>query len=1162
MDNVVLSQHREAGRWWEYEPYREVTLYLDAEGIQRRKVQELPSLGILSAPNPIHGPEDHTEDYDIKIQKIRDEKVARACDQLPRQKGLEIHIKSSARPYALLHTVSGYSFGRSAMMAEEIPPIAAHMGVPTVLLADYHSLTGAYEFDGMARRMGIRPLIGATISLPGMGDLVLVAKSKRGYRDLSRLITACHLEEPRLQPKGSLERLRQFSTDLICLSGGGTSYLNQLIAGDHLDEATKWLTQLKDLYGQQSVWIQIERSYLPYAERVNRKLQELGQDLHIGCVAGGPITLGRREHYAVQDVLACSEFLFDIEGVSGRKSHEDPISLRHLNAERYIKSSHEMHSIYQDCPELLENTLRIAEMCDDQILPGRTRLPQVVDQEDHVIKDLVLADAIQSRNPLDKKALRRIDLELDRIRRLGFSGHFLVAHDLCQWANRQGIHYSARGSVVDSVVAYHLGLSRIDAWEHQLHFDRFLPEDGTKRPDIDIDFEASRREDVRQYLVQRYGKDHVATVAAVGAYSTRGIIREVGKVMGLPDEAIRFLAKKLHAAVSPERLEAALDKRPELRSMNLSKERYRWVFRLAERLSDMPRNMRAHSSGVVISADPIADTVPVQHSGVECVPIIQWDKRSAKKCFDKFDLLFLRGQDVLSQSEEAIRAQELGFSVQSISHLDPEVFRAFRSGQLIGIPQSASPAMRQAHVRLRTEDLRDASLVQAGIRPGVGGAVKINELIARRRGKPYQFDHPDFEPILGSTYGIIVFQEQVDQLLQNFAGCSSGEAEDIRESIHKRRREDFAQSIKMDLLKRIVNRGYSQSTAEQVYDYIAGFNGYGFAQGHALAFADISIKCVWLQQNYPAEYFTALLNSQPAGYYGPATIANEARSRGIQILPPEIQDSSRISRVATAIAKDEPKIQIPSGAIRIGLEYILGLSDETLTRIENYRPEGTEVSFFDFTKEVRPNRDELETLVKVGFFESQYPNRRALLWAVPEAMEIAEASRKATLPMTFDDPRLAEIQDYTRAEKAVMERRFAQMNFEFHLMAFERERIWSKGGLSSQEANHTKPGTKAFVVGNPIRLRFPPTKSGRRVVFFDLEDETGLLNVTCFDSVYLRDGAAIVGSPYVTVQGVVQDRDGYPAFLARRVFPYRPVLYDDLKGSEALPLVTADFLAR
>ena len=942
-------------------------------------------------------------------------------------------------------------------------------------------------------------------------------------------------------------------------------------------------------------------------------------------VAGGIVTHLRRHHFPAQDVLLCAESLCLIEEVIGRKPRRAPtqpqierVPERSLNAERFLRSPPEMAMLYADRPELLTNTLRVAERCDADVMPARTKLPSLFEDDNHALREIVEAESYWVYPGLGQKHRDRLTMEVDRIVSLGFASHFLMAWDMCRFAQEQAIGMSGRGSVVDSAVAFVLGLSRVDAIKHGLHFDRFLPESG-KRPDIDIDFEAKRRDDVRGYLVRRYGVHRVGAVCAIGSYRTRGIVRQVGKVFGLPDETISFLAKRIHGGVPANQLEAALEGRPELRGSNIPRERFKWIFELADRLMDVPTHIGLHSSGVVVTEGPLCDTVPVTWSAsdnaaesghADQLRMIQWDKRSAKHFFDKFDILCLRGQDVLGGVETRVRASQPDFSAKQLdATTDPEVYRAMQSGELIGIPQSASPAMRQAHMRLGTKNFHEASLVQAGIRPGVGGAVKINELIARHRGKPYTFDHPDLEKILGLTYGIIVFQEQVDQLLQTFCGCSSADAEDIRDAIHQRRREDYGQTIHDKLIAGAVARGYSLNVAEQVFDYVSNFKGYGFAQGHALAFAEVSLRSVWMMQNHPAPYFASLLSAQPAGYYGPCTIANEARSRGVKILGLDICRSRERFEVENATDPATGLI-VPDSAVRVGLMQLAGLSNRTRDRILecqtlaaegeaeralqplrsiphgdgglavatrpedrrrgrdpdrpahplSLRPFG---SIFDFVVKTEPNRDELEALILAGAFDAFHPNRRALLWAIPDAQAYMRSMRPAgphpTLPLDLFEPDLdPTVVDFSFEERAVQERAYLDLDVDRHLMSFERERVRAKGVITSAEAKRAPFGSRQICVGNPIRLRFPPTQSGKRVVFFDLEDETGLLNVTCFDETYQRYGHAIVTSQYVTVLGVIQDRDGHRAFLADRAYTYRPTL--GREKALSLPVGTSDFL--
>lgn len=1227
----LLARWREAGEWWCGGEQREVAVFLDAAGVRRTRMRGLGSLGALESappgPQPA-APEDLREDWSLRIKKVRDEKVLKACGLLKPDAASRLAIERLG--FCCVHIHSGYAFGRGAMLAEEAPGYAARAGWGAALIADPFSLAGAAEFDKMCRKVGIRPLIGAAFELDTGGEIVLVAQSRLGFRSLSRLITECHLDEPRLFPLATWERLERHTQDLLCLTGGSPGPIDlALIRRDH-DEAGRLARSLAALYGNDRVFVQIERSYLPWQISVEPRLLELAERHRFAAIAGGPVTHALRGHFPVQDVLTCIETLCGIDEVTGRKPSRHPgqhpitpLPSRGLNAERYLRPLDEMIALFHDRPELLDATRALAERCDPDVLPPRSRLPSLYPDEGAVLREITYAGARERHKKVSYALHKRLEHELERIVALGFANHFLIAWDFCDWARSQGCVLSGRGSVVDSAVAYCLGLSRIDAFKHRLHFDRFLPADGSKRPDIDIDFEAHRRDDIREYLARKYGRDHVATVAAVGAFCSRGIVREVGKVMGLPEETTAYLAKRLHGSVTPDRLERALDARPELARSGIPRERFRWVFRLANLLMDIPRNMRAHSSGVVISDQPIRDTIPVQHSGAEAVKIIQWDKRSAKRCFDKFDVLCLRGNDVLAGVSERVRTREPEFDAGHIPYDQPDVYRAMRSGKLIGIPQSASPAMRQAHVRIRTQDLNDASLVQAGIRPGVGGAVKINELIARRRGKPYGFSHPDFEPILRHTYGIVVFQEQVDQLLQTFVGCSCGEAEEIRESIHKRRREGYAEAVQADLRARVEARGFAPNVAVDAVDLICAFQGYGFAQGHALAFAEISLRSVYCQQNYPAEYFAAILNAQPAGYYGPCTLANEARSRGVRVLPPDVNRSEVAFSVEDVVSEQDPKLVFPNGGLRVGLMQVSGVSKETRERITDRRlriagcglriagcglrvadvgstgcptmpktgapPADTEArcpndshtsrptrrrtseirdplepfrSFFDFVRRVQPARDELERLILCGALDDLYPNRRAMLWACGAPWTTATLDPEA-LPMELPEPELdPDIQDFSEVERALYERAILDLDVQRHLMAFERAHVCAKGGRTAKEIETLPHGTRAFIVGHPLRLRFPPTQSGRRVVFFDLEDESGILNVTMFDEAYQRDGHALICSAWVTVRGEVQDRDGFPAFLVHRVFPYQPVL-GRLVDEEALaPLGAADFLAK
>lgn len=1120
----LLAHWIEAGEWWRGEHEREFREFLDRDGVRRTDSGPISrpegwSLTLLPAPPPGSA---QTVNYALMKREYQAAKsdvealIARAETREP-------------LAFAPLHVLSGYSFGRSTLTPEVAAGMARLCGYPAAALTDRFSLGGAVQFVRSCSKVGVKPLLGAAVELDIGGEVLLLVESVAGYRNLSRLLTRCHREHPRLVPLCRSEWLGQYAEGLICLTGGHVGALNRLLASKRYEEADRFARFLRERFGDR-MYLEIERTFLPWEISVNRRLLEMSSRLGVPAVAGGPIQHVAPEDFAAQDALLCAETLCTVEELVGRKPQRPDgapsVPARSLNAERYFRTGDAWRALFADAPELLGRTLEVAERCAESPLPPRPGFPRFCEEPEATLREVVFRGARERYGEIPFEVKSRLNLELSTICHLGFAGHFLAFWEACNWARGEGILFSARGSAVDSAVAWCLGISRIDAARHNLHFDRFLPPDGSKRPDIDVDFEAARREDVRQFFARRYGKEHTATVGAYATWQGRGIVREIGKALMIPQPALDCLAKRLHGSVTGARLRSAFQARPELRDSGIPVERFELLFEIASTLDGLPRHLGAHSSGVVLSDVPVCDVVPVLDSAREDVPILQWDKYSAKHFFDKLDVLCLRGHDVLKGTQAHVREKAPEFTVLDLPMDDDSVWEPFRSGELIGVPQSASPAMRQAHVRLGTSNLHEASLIQAGIRPGVGGAVKLNALIRRKRGlEPCRFDHPLLETILGSTYGIVVFQEQVDQLLETFCGYTPGEAEEIRDEFQRRRADEWDEAMRAEVLSRAMEGGFSYQVANAVWELVSGFRGYGFAQGHALAFADISIRSVYCMQRYPVEYFAALLSSQPAGYYGPATIANEARNRGIPILP-------------LSVNRSQERFTVEDGAIRLGWMQQHNLSEATRRRIFEERERGEFRSVFDFAERVRPSVDELECLVLSGAFDELHSNRRATLWCVGEAARLRRDPRNA-LFAELPEPPLPNVSDFSPYEKAVLERAMLGMDVAQHLMAFERERIAAKGGIPCANASRLEDGKRAVVVGIAMRLRFPPTASGRRIVFFDLEDESGLLNVTVFDETYQRDGHSIITSPFVTLRGYAQEREGHIAFVATRVYPYR-----------------------
>ena len=513
-----IAHWREVGQWWLSEPTREIIRYRDAKDIVREKSRELPTVfRPQDMPTPVPPPENHGEDWSLRMRRSRDEKVFGRMDPL-------VFTGSVAKStYVPLHVVSGFSFGRGLMLPEEIVQCALAAGLPAVALTDLFSFAGAFELQKAAATAGIKPIIGATFTLETGGEIVLLAQNAQGYRNISHLISKCHLTEPRQFPLLRWANLNRMS-DVICLTGGHLGPLLPIILKRDFSGAKQLTENLIEIFGKPNVAIEIERSFMPFEIRANENLLDLAESLGVTAVAGGIVTHAQPSHFPVQDVITCAHTLCGIDEIWGRKPHQhesQPERLRTperaLNAERYLRPADEMQELFRDRPDLLANTLHLADRIDAKVMPGRTVLPKLYENPNEALINIVESGAHERYPSMPQKLRKRIRFELDRITRLGFTEHFLTAWDMCAWAEGQGISFSGRGSVVDSVVAYCLGFSRIDAFRHNLHFDRFLPEDGSKRPDIDIDFPAARRNDVRGYLTNKYGKDNVATVAAFGA---------------------------------------------------------------------------------------------------------------------------------------------------------------------------------------------------------------------------------------------------------------------------------------------------------------------------------------------------------------------------------------------------------------------------------------------------------------------------------------------------------------------------------------------------------------------------------------------------------------------------------------------------------------------
>ncbi len=683
-------------------------------------------------------------------------------------------------------------------------------------------------------------------------------------------------------------------------------------------------------------------------------------------------------------------------------------------------------------PRAVANAVAIAERCQPALVLGTPRHPRFTLLDEHGREQPVDADALLVRltwegakrryGRISAALKRRIEEELAVIRHLAMADYFLVAWDVVQFAKRRGIRSSGRGSAADSVVAYCLGLTSVDAFKRGLSFERFLSIERGEPPDIDIDFEAHRRDEVAAYVYERYGKDHVSAVATYHTYHAKGAIREVGKVLGLPTEEIDAVAKRM-PHVPADAIDRALRHYPELRPVarqaRATTRCYRRWLKLAQALAGLPRHLGTHSSGLVISADPLTDVTPLQMSA-KGVPVSQFDKDDVEALgLMKLDLLFLRMLAAVNTSTEAVRRRDPTFDYDQIPDGDARTYARLRRGDTIGAFQLESPAQRALHPRLKPRTFEDIVASVALIRPGPIKGDMVQPFIARRNNEePVTYVHPKLEPILKKTYGIVLFQEQIIEIARTVAGFTPGEADRLRRAMSSFRSQAEMDRIGEQFIEKAIANGCEPDVARTIFGYIAGYAGYGFCEAHAASFADIAYKTTYLLEHHPAEFYASLLSHQPMGYYPANTLLWEAKRRGVEARGVCVNRSRAEFTVEyddetapTATGDDmRPAATRPDGAahlrtkgrpaIRVGLRQVRALSQATLDAIVEARKDGPFTSLTDFCRRVSPlTAEEAEQLVLAGAFDSFDTNRRMLLWRLPDALRPRAGSARAPAPL-------------------------------------------------------------------------------------------------------------------------------------------------------------------
>ncbi|UCD86481.1 MAG: DNA polymerase III subunit alpha [Desulfobacterales bacterium] len=843
-----------------------------------------------------------------------------------------------------LHVHSAFSFLYGTFTPESLVQRAKEMGFDAIALTDKNGLYGAIRFYKAARSEAIKPILGSEITLWDGSSLILLAASFEGYRNLCRLLSRAHSEGSRGKPASSLDTLARFAQGLICLTGGKDGRLQRLIFTGNLEQAHHWLDVLKEIFGAEHLFVEIQHQGLQEDPGFVEATVGLAKQVGLALVATNDVAFLGKEDFEVHQRLI---------GIQQVVHHRDVHGVP--NDEFYLKAEDEM-KIAVPYAEAVENATSIAGCCDLELPISQIHPPcyplSKGERADRFLARLCFSALANQYKPVTYQALMQLERELYLIRQKGLSGYFLLVKDVRDFARARGIRCTVRGSAAGSLIIYLL-LGGVDPLEHELLFERFLNKSRSDIPDVDLDFDSMRRNEVIAYVMEKYA-GQAAMVATIPTFRARGAIRKLGRAFGYSYDEIDRLTTFLPYHLKSSQIEAASHTFPELRDTPLKGQHE--LLKVAAKISGLPYQLSVHLGGVVIAPEELTSWVPVEMSK-KGFPVVQYDKDDIEAFgLVKLDLLGLRMHTAIQKTLDLLSDQGTVLVLDDIPLDDEKTFRLLRTTETVGVFQVESPGQRQLLGRLQPKKFSDIIAEISLFRPGPMKGDMVTPYVQRRNHKePVCYPHPDLEPVLQETYGVVLFQEQVLKVAHRIAGFSLAEADQLRRAMTKQRSASEMERIRASFVQGAIRQGYSQRTAEEVFAMVASFAGYGFCKAHAASFAHITYQSAFLKAHYPLEFYLGLLNAGHVGSYPKSVILNEAKRRGFEILGPHINYSHQ-------------DYTAENGGIRIGLLALNGLGPRFCERILRERDIGPFTSVKAFCSRVNLPQEIILRLSLSGAF--------------------------------------------------------------------------------------------------------------------------------------------------------------------------------------------------
>jgi error-prone DNA polymerase len=980
--------------------------------------------------------------------------------------------------YAELHCLSNFSFLRGASQPEELVARAARLGYAALAITDECSLAGIVRAHVAAKACGLKLIVGSELRLDDGLKLVLLAPDRRAYGALSALITAGR----RRAKKGTYALVRkdlelhlQDGLLILCLSGSEPDYL--------------WL---KEKFPERC-WLAVELHHGANDFQKLRQLEKISKRIGLPLVAAGDVHMHLRSRRRLQDALSAIRLGRTVERCG---LHLFP------NGERHLRLRARLAQIYS--LSLLKETLTIADRCHFSLDELRYEYPEELvppgeTPASHLRK--LSFEGMQQRfpggAPADVRAL--VERELALIAELQYEAFFLTVHDVVRFARSQGILCQGRGSAANSAVCYCLGITEVDPARLNTLFERFVSRERDEPPDIDVDFEHERREEVIQYVYGKYGRDRAALAATVICYRPKSALRDLCKALGIEGNFSKLLSWWDGRRIPPERVrEAGLDPQ----APNVQQ-----LLALAEDLVGFPRHLSQHVGGFVISRGPLAELVPVENAAMPERTVIQWDK-------DDLEALGLLKVDVLALGMlSALRRglNFIGMKMQDIPAQDPETYEMIQQADTVGVFQIESRAQMSMLPRLKPANFYDLVIEVAIVRPGPIQGGMVHPYLRRRQGiEPVNYPSAAVQAVLERTLGVPIFQEQVMQLAMAAAGFTPGEADQLRRSMAAWKKKGGLEPFEEKLKRGMQKNGYPPEFADRIYRQILGFGDYGFPESHSASFALLVYASAWLKRHHPAAFLAALLNSQPMGFYSPSQLVQDARRHGVEVQPAD----------AILSAWD---CTLEKGAVRLGLRMVGGLAAAAGVRIVASRPC---TSIEELAERAGLNRKDLNCLAAAGALQSLAGHRRNAHW-VTSGIE----KKTVLLPATANDS--IELESPSEGEDIVADYRSLGFTLGRHPLALLREQLKKLKMVKAEELSALPHGSRVRAAGLVTCRQRPDTASG--VVFVTLEDESGCVNVVVWRGLLERQRRALLGARLLGVSGVLEREGTVVHLIARRL---------------------------